>query len=189
MLKRWRNVKTLQPQMKKTLSEIPRSVSGYIPAKAELVDGRVEPHVVFVERDAAKKELIVYAGLLTGTNRRTPPLRIFYSFDDRYMVDLEEVTSVSASEFRLPVAIERKMEDHGQTHYAGWVVRFVLKDGVEFWHASSRERAWFASVPTGYSVEDIVDVVFPSAEEYAGLWEREKVLEDPRFKFCVFAPE
>jgi hypothetical protein len=98
-------------------------------------------------------------------------------------LDVETVKSVGPSPSKTPIAIERKMYRHGETHMGGFVVTFVLRDGTSFVHAGG-DFCEFVAVPKGYAPDDIVDVAF---EDNRGT-ELAKTgwLKSPDWKWCIF---
>jgi hypothetical protein len=150
-------------------------IGAYTPCSVRLQSGQIVPCVVLVEKSAAR-DLPAFGPRGLG---------LHYHYDDTIMIDLAGVASIQPSPFRIPVDIEMEMRRHGQTHPAGYLVRFVYNDGMKYWHASD-ESLWFASAPEGRLVKDVSSVEFPTIEEYNGVWSRETILKSPAFKWCVY---
>ncbi|HYM39657.1 MAG TPA: hypothetical protein VEY12_05875, partial [Thermoplasmata archaeon] len=98
-------------------------------------------------------------------------------------IDVESVKAVKASPSKTPIAIEKRMYQHGETRMGGFVVTFVLRDGRRFVY-SGGDFCEFVSVPSGYTPDDIEDVVF---EGYPRMnLGKTKWIESPDWKWCIF---
>jgi hypothetical protein len=175
-LRKWKEVSLVNGARLSSLLDIPHLDNKYIACAAILSDGTESQCVIFVEKDFAREELPAFGPKGLG---------VFYRFCADTMIDAREVAAIRSSPLKLPLAIERKMREHGQTHMAGYLAKVVLNNGRTYWHAWG-EQPWFVTLLEGCRVEDIVDVVFPSPAELQGVWKRERIIDAPVFKWCVY---
>ncbi|MHA1962426.1 MAG: hypothetical protein ACW99U_19655 [Candidatus Thorarchaeota archaeon] len=161
---------TISPAIWRDLTSFPRGTDLTWPAAVRITDGRHYPRVLFVEKN-------VYHRKFRGC----------YGMDDAF-IPVESVELVTPSPSKTPIAVEKEMYAHHETHMGGYVVKFRLSDGTIYWHTSGNFLE-FVSVPKGYQAEDVAEVIFPAFEEYAQKPDDSDIhLMSPDWKWCVFEP-
>lgn len=168
-------ISALSTEIWQVLQSLQHDPGDYYPASALLGHGRIEPCVMFVEKDStAFKSQFRHRGFI----------RKWYLFDDFHMIDLKLVSGVVESPFSTPAMILSLIRKRPNPGFGYGPFVFRLRDGTEFIHSFGNFTE-FCSVPEGYRAEDIVGV--EQVDEYYDSWKDPRpVLEPPHFKWCIF---
>jgi hypothetical protein len=99
---------------------------------------------------------------------------------DKGFIDLEEISSISDSRFRLPAKFANILNAHGESGMGYLLFTVVFRSGLRQVYLSGDAGGDFLKYPQGLSKEDVVDV-WPDAGrgvEYA---------TGPKHSWCVFS--
>lgn len=170
-VKRWLDYGLVNPPelpstLWKQLLAIPRAKDSLACAAAELDDGTIEDCVIFVD----------------STDVTTPYLNLF-DVPAKVLLSCVRLRRIFASRKKLPISVEERMNQHGETHMGGMVVNFVLRDGAKFGHAQGSANSAFVTMPEGRVPEEIVDVEFV---DDPGVIQATPTLNGPDWKYCAF---